>query len=125
MRVVDVDGTAVVVPEQTNGFEAAIPDGVLADIETHRASDPDADNAPWATVVAFCSAASGTAPNVGPELVALYQHAMEQYAGDVALPTTGGRPSFVRAEGDGVADAADELRTELRTAWRDAPEAGP
>jgi len=124
MRVVDVDGTAVVVPEQTNGFEAAIPGGVLADIEAHRESDPDADKAPWAAVVAFCSAASGTATNVGPELVALYQHAMEEYAGGVALPTTGDRAPFFRADGDGVADAADELRTELRTAWRDATEAG-
>jgi hypothetical protein len=125
MRVVDTDGTAVVVPAQTNGYEAAIPDSVLADIEAHRVSDPKADKAPWAAVVAFRSAASGAAPNVGLELVALYQHAMEQYAGDVDLPTTAGRASFVRADGDGVADAADELRTELRTAWRDATEAGP
>lgn len=104
----------IVLPEQTNGWEAQIPDHLRDAIADYQHENPDADLAGWCEVVAYCMVRSLAAPPT-PKLVAAYTKAAEEYAGD--LP--GGfmdRSDLVAGMGMDADEAATELRREIAEA---------
>lgn len=114
--------TTIVTPERTNGYEAMIPEHVVAAIREHRDEHPDADRAPWAAVVAYCMAGSGDARlATNRQFASLYTLAADHYIGEVELPvdTDGLADMETKRPPYNLGDAADNIREELRTAWRE------